>query len=130
MALTPRQTEQLQQLITQRQRTLVAEVREDLDKARSEQFGEIAGATPDAGDESDATLIEELDRAELNRDLTELRALEGARARLADGSYGTCVDCGRDIGFERLQVNPGAERCIGCQERHEKTFAGAGRPTL
>jgi DnaK suppressor protein len=53
--------------------------------------------------------------------LDELRGLEAARSRLADGSYGVCMDCGGDIGFERLRANHSAVRCIDCQTMHEKT---------
>jgi RNA polymerase-binding transcription factor DksA len=47
-------------------------------------------------------------------------ALEAARRRLADGSYGRCVACGRDIEFDRLIAYPAAERCLGCQDGHER----------
>jgi RNA polymerase-binding transcription factor DksA len=56
--------------------------------------------------------------------------LEAAHKRIADGSYGTCIRCGRDIAYERLRVNPGAERCIQCQTQFEKTHASQNRTTL
>jgi len=130
MALTPRQIEELKGLMTRRRNALVAELCRDASKAREESFGELAGTTPDVGDESVAALLADLDQSELSRDLEELRGLEAARARLADGSYGACADCGGDIGFERLKAEPGAMRCVACQTRHEKTFAGPGRPKL
>jgi RNA polymerase-binding transcription factor DksA len=55
-----------------------------------------------------------------------LRALEAARRRLADGSYGRCVACGRDIEFDRLIAYPAAARCLGCQDSHERLGPGAG----
>jgi RNA polymerase-binding transcription factor DksA len=55
-----------------------------------------------------------------------LRALEAARRRLADGSYGRCIACGRDIEFDRLIAYPAAERCLGCQDSHERLGPGAG----
>lgn len=130
MALTPRQIEELQDLITRRREALAAELRRDASRARDESYGALAGTTPDVGDESVATLLADLDQSELSRDLEELRGLEAARARLADGSYGVCADCGSDIEFARLKAEPGAERCLGCQARHEKMFAGPGRPRL
>jgi RNA polymerase-binding transcription factor DksA len=75
-------------------------------------------------------LIADLDQAELSRDVDELRGLEAARERIASGDYGVCVDCERDIGFERLRATPSAIRCIACQTLHEKTFAGPGNPSL
>lgn len=130
MTLTPRQTEELKVLIARRRDALAAELRRDAGRAREESFGALAGTAPDLGDQSVAALIADLDQSELSRDLSELRELEGARARLADGSYGVCADCREDIGFERLRAAPGTLRCVACQTRHEKTFAGPGRASL
>jgi RNA polymerase-binding protein DksA len=44
-----------------------------------------------------------------------LRAVDGALARLDDGTYGTCVRCGRPIAAARLDALPWAAHCIDCQ---------------
>lgn len=129
MPLTRQQGTELRGALDERRRALLAELREDAARARRDQFGELAGPTPDAADESVADLIGDLDQADLSRDLAELRAVEAARSRLAEGSYGVCVECGGEIGYERLRANPAALRCIECQRRFEKTHAGE-RPTL
>ena len=130
MALTTEQTRELKSLISGRRNALIAELSEDVRKTRAERYGEVAGEVPDHGDESVASLIADLDQAELSRDVDELRGLEAAHERIANGDYGVCVDCGRDIGFERLRATPSAIRCIACQTLHEKTFAGPGNPSL
>lgn len=131
MALTREQSIELGAVIEQRRRELVAEIRGDRERAQRDQFAELAGAAPDAGDESLAALIQDLDQADLGRDLEELRGIERARARIADGSYGTCTDCGMDIEYERLRVNPSASRCIHCQRLFEKDNGRpGGAPTL
>ena len=53
------------------------------------------------------------------RDLDELRQVRAALFRIDSGAYGDCVDCGESIAFERLQVQPAAERCASCQVLHE-----------
>jgi len=127
MALTPQQAQELRQQIEQRRAQLIADLREDAERVRRDRFADLAGAAPDRGDESVATLLADLAHADTGRDLDELRGLEAALARLADGGYGVCASCGADIGFERLRVNPAAVRCIRCQAVHEKTHgAGAG----
>ena len=130
MALNAHQTKELRHLISERRTALIAEIRADVAKARDEPFGELAGATPDSGDESVADLLQDLDQFDVSRDLTELRDLEAARERLASGQYGVCVDCRTDIEYARLRASPGAARCIRCQATYEKTHAGSGRPTL
>jgi RNA polymerase-binding protein DksA len=130
MALTPKQTEALRRQVEKRRSELAAELREDAARARDEPYSEHAGLAPDSGDESVATLIADLEQADLTRDLDELRAMDAAWRRLQDGSYGTCADCGGDIGSERLKANPAAARCVTCQERHEKTYGGNPKPSL
>ena len=130
MALTPQQTQELQATIEQRRSALLAELREDVERVRRDRHEDLAGAAPDPGDESVATLIADLDHADVGRDLDELRGLEAARGRLSDGSYGVCLDCGGEIGFERLRANPSAVRCIRCQTIHEKTYAAPSSSSL
>jgi DnaK suppressor protein len=130
MALTAQQTEELRGLIDRRHAALLAELREDAARTRDQPYAEHAGAAPDSGDESVATLIADLEQADMTRDLGEFRALEMARERLRQGGYGTCIDCGGDIGFERLKASPAAVRCVQCQQRHEKTYGGEPKPSL
>ncbi|HEU5178633.1 MAG TPA: TraR/DksA family transcriptional regulator [Burkholderiales bacterium] len=130
MALTQQQTQSLHTVIEQRRESLLAELRDDVERTRKDRRDDLGGTTGDAGDESVATLIADLDHADVGRDLNELRDLEAARTRLADGSYGTCADCGGEIGYERLKANPAAVRCIACQTRHEKTYGGVSGSSL
>ncbi len=128
MALNARQIAELTAALNKRRKQLIEEVRSDAAKVQGESYAELAGATPDAGDESVADLIADLDQADMSRDLTELRELESARERLAVGTYGECIECGAGIELERLRARPGAARCFKCQQRHEKTHAdGRGR---
>jgi RNA polymerase-binding transcription factor DksA len=39
-----------------------------------------------------------------------------ALRRMADGTYGTCQRCRRDIPAERLEILPHARFCVPCQE--------------
>lgn len=123
MALTPEQTRQLRQTVDERRNALTAEVGRDLDRLREDGLDSIVGAVPDPGDESVASMISDLNQADASRDVHELQNLDAARQRMDEGSYGICIQCGQDIGFERLRANPGAERCIRCQTQYEKTHA-------
>jgi DnaK suppressor protein len=42
-----------------------------------------------------------------------------ALARLAEGKYGICIDCGKEIEPARLAAVPEAVRCIDDQRRYE-----------
>lgn len=130
MPLTPPQVQELRKRILERRRALAAELRGDAERSRAEQYGTLAGATHDSGDESVADLLADVGQAETNRDLAELRDLEVARMRLDGGTYGTCTDCGAEVPLERLRANPAAIRCVACQTRREKTHAGGAAPRL
>jgi len=122
MALNRRDLIGLARAIEERREALASEIRREVARARNEPYAEVAGAVHDTGDESLADLVADVGNAEVTRDLAELRAIEAAHARIADGTYGACADCGADIPVARLQAQFAALRCIACQERHEKTY--------
>lgn len=131
MPLSRAQLQVLELALEDRRRMLDAELRRDADRVRAESYSETAGPVTDLGDEALADLIADLDNADLTRDLNELRALDAALARMANGkSYGRCADCGLEIPYERLKAEPAALRCVECQGVHERTHAGAARHTL
>jgi len=57
----------------------------------------------------------------------ELADIAAARRRLADQSFGTCVDCGEDIPQARLLAYPTAKRCMACQRLREAPGVRGGR---
>ena len=59
----------------------------------------------------DAYLAAEFDRIETDM----LGQIDQALSRLDEGTYGTCVDCGKLIEARRLEAVPWAERCFTCQ---------------
>ena len=58
---------------------------------------------------------------QIDRDLEELRAIDAALLRVADGSYGDCTVCDKPIDPKRLEITPQALRCIDCQTLFERT---------
>jgi len=73
----------------------------------------------DTDDWAAADAMASMDISLVSRDLAVLSEVEGALGRLADGSYGACVDCGVDIPYARLAAYPAAIRCVACQSRLE-----------
>jgi RNA polymerase-binding protein DksA len=50
----------------------------------------------------------------LDRARRRLAEVDAALDRMAEGTYGVCVDCGRPVTDERLAARPTATRCIEC----------------
>lgn len=70
-------------------------------------------------DKATARLLNDLAIEAAGLYVAQLRSLRMALARLDDGSYGLCQQCGRAIGFSRLAARPDARLCIACQTRSE-----------
>jgi DnaK suppressor protein len=62
----------------------------------------------------------ELALSHLSRESRLLREIRSALGRFDDGSFGTCVQCGRQIPLPRLKAVPWASCCLPCQETAER----------
>ena len=104
------------------------QVRAELEQAVREADAVTAAAVfqeePDE-EEDKAQELSEADREEALVDAAQVRREEAlaALARLDDGTYGTCVDCGKPIDEERLSFRPEAARCLADQEKFEEREA-------
>ncbi len=123
--LTKEQLAHLKHLLDERDQALRADLHREV--TEKDEFLEVATEAPDPGDSSFANLTVDLGNAAVTRDVTELRAIEAARTRMENGVYGDCVSCETEIPYERLKVQPAAERCAPCQEIYEKTHGDALR---
>ena len=131
MALTNTQCSKLERKLDQQYKSMLEEVRDALEKSENQQYVELIDRAPaDSGDQATGDALADLNLAIIDRHVHELRDIEASRARIADGSFGNCTDCGGDIGFERLLAYPTAKRCFSCQRQHEKTYAHEGNPKL
>lgn len=54
------------------------------------------------------------------RERVLLQKIDRALEKIDDGTFGTCISCGEDIGLKRLQARPVAELCIDCKSQQEK----------
>jgi DnaK suppressor protein len=114
------QLHKLRQRLDDREAALRAEV----DALRAEEAGDMTrtpgGPVEDNGERGEEEARHAVRHAEQGRDTQELRDIAAARARMDEGRYGECVDCGCDIPLARLQAEPAAARCVACQERLEQ----------
>ena len=51
-----------------------------------------------------------------NQELNELKRIDAALARIADGTYGDCVKCGNPIPDARLNLLPDTPLCKNCAQ--------------
>ncbi len=111
--------------------TLLREVRTELENSDDQHRIDLLNREPgDSGDESMANALADFNVAILDRQIHGLRDIEAAFRRIENEEYGVCIDCGEEIGFDRLMAYPTAKRCIVCQERREKQYAQEGHSKM
>ena len=71
-------------------------------------------------DSATATLNREIDYTLEENAEHVLAAIDQALGRIEEGTFGTCVRCGKPIAEERLEAIPYATRCIDCQRLAER----------
>ncbi|MAF74088.1 MAG: DNA-binding protein [Micrococcales bacterium] len=113
----------------------LAEVRTELHSERERLLEEIAtteegladlirdsgdGAGDDQADAGSKTFEREHEMSLANNARDMLEQVDKASARIADGSYGVCENCGKPIGKYRLQAFPRATLCRTCKEAEER----------
>lgn len=128
--LTATQKQQVAEALVTRKSALCSEIQEELKRSGHEQFADLAGEVTDAGDASVADMLVDKNIAVVARQVEELTQVESAQKRIADADFGNCVECGAEIGFNRLVAVPYATRCVACQENHEKMYAHEATPNL
>ena len=119
----------LRAALEERRKVLRAELAAKLSEQDNPALLGLRNRMEETDDWAVADLETALDVAEVSRDAGELREVEGALARMQDGTYGECQECGQPIPYGRLAAQPGAPRCIACQERLEAAQR-RGPPTL
>ncbi len=93
--------------LTARRAELLArskEVERELDSHNSKDWEELA--TERETDE----VLEQMG----NSAAAEIRAIDAALHRMAEGTYGVCAKCGDDISQERLDLLPYTPLCRAC----------------
>ncbi|WP_342117433.1 TraR/DksA family transcriptional regulator [Pseudoduganella sp. OTU4001] len=123
MGLSREQLASLQAALEQRKVALLQQLagRMDGELARIPAVEEIETSPADSA--SNRTLNQlELEAEEHKQ--AQLSSVRHALAKIDDGSYGLCDNCGNEIPFSRLNARPEAPLCIACQTRLEKATAG------
>jgi len=102
-----------------RYKSLLLANEEELSVSRS-----LAGSTPAPGEPGEypaGMAASETDPATQIRlkqtDNRVLRAVEDALARIRQGRFGICEECGQPISKARLEAVPWARHCKDCKER-------------
>ena len=90
---------------------------------RTQADGRVADedtAAADIADRAASSYNKEFLFSQSNNDRQLLLMVDGALARIREGSFGECVHCGNEINAKRLEAVPWTRHCIECQEKLEQ----------
>jgi RNA polymerase-binding transcription factor DksA len=112
MALTAGQRALLESLLLQRQYALQRQLALHQGESRVAHARELL--------ETQASVAaREVDMALSDLEQRELGDVSLALRRVHAEDYGLCADCGGDIAFDRLRLEPWALRCVACESAAE-----------
>ena len=114
-----RRREVLQRMLLGKRQEIMREIEGNLGQSLTEDQQRRLESARDVGDQA----LMDLDR-ELGISLMEMRnrkrqAIDEARTRLSEGTYGICAECGIEVSEKRLEAVPFAKLCVQCQSRQE-----------
>lgn len=119
--LTAAQIRLLEAELQSRQRQLYGQVAEHRQgRSRVEHARDVLEQDGDDGPQRDAD--REVDLARSDREMAELGQVSHALQRIHHADYGLCRDCGEHIPFERLMLEPWAQRCVACASEAEGKY--------
>ena len=90
---------------------------------RTQADGRVADedtAAADIADRAASSYNKEFLFSQSNNERQLLMMVDGALARIREGSFGECISCGKEINAKRLEAVPWTRHCIECQEKLEQ----------
>lgn len=118
--LTSRQIAEFEALLKGRSRVLAAEMRGEISDANAQRAAQAGEGALDQVDHAQIDAMTAHETSMVGHYALELGDVDAALARIADGSYGVCIDCGADVPHARLLAYPTAKRCVDCQSVRER----------
>ena len=115
-------TEQFREALLDERRRVehaLATLRDEHRGSLDEEVEEIGASDNHIAETATATLGREIDYTLGENSGQVLAAIDSALKRIDEGTYGTCVSCGEQIRYERLEATPWASLCIDCKRKAE-----------
>ncbi len=109
---------ELRAILEQRRSLLLLDIQNRIRHNRSgSQKSELEKVDSENGEVPD--IQEEIEFALIQMKAETLTKIDSALARLEEGRYGNCSDCGNPISEQRLRALPFAVRCRVCEDKIE-----------
>ena len=111
---------ELKEMLESRRQEIQAQVQGRMRDVRAEgAWGGKLNEVLDTVESSEKDIQEEIEFALIEMKSETLNKINDALARLDQGDYGNCFECGEEIAEKRLRALPFAVRCKDCEEARE-----------
>ena len=90
-----------------------------LNKSQRDASGDLSGYSYHMADQASDDYERDFSLGRATSEQKMLYVIDEALKRIEDGSYGSCLQCGKLIAKKRLQAIPHGELCIDCQKENE-----------
>lgn len=108
--------ERLRKVLVQKREDILKESKKEIKKQVSGENRQFVETVLDDGDLAVVDVSEDINLKQLTAHRQMLIKIDTALAKIREGSYGICEECGSDIEEGRLKVMPFAICCRDCQE--------------
>ncbi len=90
-----------------------------LNKSARDASGDLSGYSYHMADHATDDYDRDFSLGRATSEQKQLFSIDEAMKRIEDGTYGSCLECGRQIAKKRLKALPQSELCIECQKNTE-----------
>ena len=114
--VSKKELERYRRLLDEKKSSLSQEIA----KTRSAEEETTEESTQDIADKAVSSYTREFLYSLTDGERGKLLQIDEALARIDEGSYGFCTNCGQPMAEKRLTAVPWAPYCVDCQELAEK----------
>ena len=111
-----KELEKYRRLLQEKKTALLAE----LAKTRHAEQETTEESTQDVADKAVSSYTREFLYSLNDAERSTVQQIDQALARIEDGTFGLCLNCGTPMNEKRLSAIPWSRHCVECQELAEK----------
>ena len=90
-----------------------------LNKSQRDSSGDLSGYSYHMADQASDDYERDFSLGRATSEQSLLYSIDEALKRVEDGTYGACLQCGKQISKKRLVALPHGDLCIECQKANE-----------
>jgi DnaK suppressor protein len=114
--LPKKELEKYRRLLVEKKNSLLSE----LAKTKNAEEETTEESTQDIADKAVSSYTREFLYSLNDTERTTIQQIDQALARIEEGTYGFCLNCGNAMNEKRLTAIPWSRHCVECQELEEK----------